>query len=222
VKESRKQGGLLGPQSMVKIENEVVGPAVRGVRRAGMGLGKAFGLFVLLFGLLLLLGGIPLVLLNSPVLTVLGGLLIAGGVMAAALGGGSVLAFRRVHHKLENKDIESHLFKMMAADGQVSSLKASRTLGVELAEVERIARRLAADGKLERDVDAETATEVYYPLGWRGRTQNEALNDPARHSERRAMDDFDRKLQEVRSPARGGAGRAEEQTEDAEEGVGSR
>ncbi|MDX9720165.1 MAG: hypothetical protein RBU37_05430 [Myxococcota bacterium] len=198
----------------VELENQLVGPTRRSVRRAGIGLGKIFSFFVLIMGLAFLAGGIPLVTLSSGIAAGIGAVLLSLGLIISAIGVGTVWSLFRYQVSSEEKEIESQIFRMLAAEGRVTAEELSRGLQVELHMVEKVARRLAAEGKIERDVEEDRPVEVYQPLGWQGRGRIEALNDPKRHGERRDMEDFERKLR--------AAGAESEREQEAAEEEGAR
>lgn len=186
----------LGNETMLKLETDVVGPVRRGARKAGVTVGKGLAVMMLFFAFLMLSGGLAFKLGAEGVLDAIGLVMIVLGSMGALVGGGSLLALGRYRKSADTKEIVSHLHQMMTARGEVTANEAARNLRIEVKAIESAARELEARGLLERDVDVQHGVEVYRPLGWKGATNNPALDDPSRHSERRELESFEQRLKE--------------------------
>ncbi|OIP38688.1 MAG: hypothetical protein AUK47_11500 [Deltaproteobacteria bacterium CG2_30_63_29] len=186
----------LGNEAMLRLETDLVGPVRRGARKAGVTVGKGLAVTLLFFALLMLSGGFAFKLGAEGILDAIGLVMIVLGSMGSAVGGTSLLALGRYRKAAENKEIVSHLHQMMTARGEVAADEVARNLRVDVQAVEAAARTLEGRGLLERDVRLQRGVEVYRPLGWKGTTNNPALDDPKHHSERRELEGFEQRLAE--------------------------
>lgn len=169
------------------LEEQLVAPAARGIRKAGIGVGAVVAGGVGLMGLgAASLGGLLLVLSSLPVLEGIGTFLLALGLTATAFGGGGLALMRSVNRSADTREVERRLRKLLENEGETTDAEAARRLKVPIESVRAVAERWIASGAIVVDVDEQTGVE-HYLAGQRGTAQLPELT-AAEHADMRAFD----------------------------------
>lgn len=220
-----------------QIEEEVVAPAVRFLRRFGIGAAQAIAGVVATFGMAgASVGGLLRLSATNEVVTTLGTIALALGLTAFTFGTAGFFGFRKVKALTDEREVHRRLLALAVKEGSTTDAVAARRLKVSVDEVRDAAEALVREGKLTLDVDTRSGTETYV-------ADEDDLRRRLPAEERIALAAFDTELesasraplrstqrQESAKPTRAPAPRAaasderwaeEEQVEEAEASVGA-
>lgn len=168
-------------------EEQLVAPAARGLRKAGIGAGALVAGAVGVTGLgAALLGGLLMALSSLPIIDGIGVFLLALGLTATAFGGGGVALLRRVNRSADTREVERRLRRLLENEGETTDADAARRLKVPIEAVRAVAERWIASGAIVVDVDEATGVE-HYLAGQRGAGALPELT-AAEHADMRAFE----------------------------------
>ena len=179
-----------------RIDEQLVAPAARGLRKFGLGAGALVFAAVGAAGAgFTLIGAITMGLAAHAFIDGVGAFLVALGVTAMAGGGGGVALLRRVNRNADDSEVRRRLHRLLEAEGQTTDDEASRRLRVPVEKIRTVTDAWIASGAVAVEIDPDTGTERYL-AGRRGHGEQPELN-AAQHADFRA---FDAAL-EARAPA---------------------
>ncbi|MFT6399246.1 MAG: hypothetical protein ACJAYU_004011 [Bradymonadia bacterium] len=179
----------------VKVDEALVEPARRGLRKFGTGLGAFASGGIMTVGVGSGAFGGLLMSMTTGFFYGLGAFFLAGGMTAIGLGAISLFALRKADAKADVREVERRLLKLIHADGTVSDAEAARRIGVDVTVIRATADRLVRSGVLDVDVDPNTGADVYTlesPI---------LLETDVSSAEQAEMQGFDEKLALAQEPA---------------------
>ena len=193
-----------------RLEEEVIAPTARGLRRFGIGAAQAASAALALFGLA---GGSIGALLrfsatNQFVLT-LGTIGLAVGATALTFGAAGFFGFRKVKTLTDEREVHRRLLALTLREGSATDAEAARRLKTPLADVREAAETLVREGKLTLDIDPRTGTETYV-------ADEDDLRRRLPAEERIALAAFDTELASATAEAQEASSTAEDEDEEAE------
>ena len=145
----------------VEIDQALVEPARRGVRKVGTGIGKvASGGLIAAGGVSGLFGGL-LMALTTGFFSGLGAFFLAAGLTAGLIGGLGFFAMGRADSKGDEREIERRLIKLVGAYGRVSDEAIAKRISVPVEAIRETANRLVKAGRLDVDIDPESGADIY-------------------------------------------------------------
>ncbi|MFT4703492.1 MAG: hypothetical protein ACI81R_001183 [Bradymonadia bacterium] len=217
----------IGPDDpQTQIEENVIAPAKRGLRRAGFFSGTVLAGTIAVFGLgVLAIGATIMGLATHAFFDGLGSVLVATGGVSALFGGGGVALLRRAGKSADVDEIEQRLHRLLENEGKTSDEEAARRLRVDVGTVQAVSERWVRSGALIVEVDEETGTTEYI-AGVRGDEHNPELS-ASQHAEMRAFESALRRDAPMRTPVPKAGRQAEqvpqqEQEQKQESGVEAR
>lgn len=194
------------------VDETIVEPARRGIRKFGAGLGTvalgaatAAGVGSATFGAILMT-------LTTGFFFGVGAVFLAGGVTAIGFGGLGILGIRRADRRADDRQLERRFLKLLQSEVRLRDQIAARRTGSDVAAVRALANRLVREGVVLVDVDPETGEDVYEL------DRAEQLSGPSlTAAEAAEMRGFDARLEEDRGPIRATAEVPEEVAAEVEE-----
>lgn len=177
----------------VKVDETLVEPARRGLRKFGAGLGAVAS------GLIMTLGigggafGGLLMSMTTGFFYGVGAFFLAGGATAIGLGAVGLFAVRKADATADVRAVERRLLKLIHADGSISDAIAARRIAVDVKTIRETADRLVREGVLDVDVDPQTGADVYTL------EQPALLESALSPADREEMQGFDQKLAAAQS-----------------------
>ena len=144
-----------------KVDETIVEPALRGVRKFGASLGSvALGGAMLIGVVGATFGGI-LMALTTGIFFGLGAVFLSAGVTATSFGALGIFGIRKADRRADARQLERRLLKLVHADGSISDALAARRTGSNVEEIRQLANRLVREGVLTVDVDPQTGADIY-------------------------------------------------------------
>ncbi len=172
----------------VKVDETIVEPARRGLRKFSAGLGAVASGGIITVGVGSGAFGGLLMSMTTGFFYGLGAFFLAGGVTAFGLGAFGLFAVRKADAKADVREVERRLLKLIHSRRSVSDDEAAATIAVDVKTIRATADRLVRAGVLGVDVDPKTGADVYtmesQPL----------LETSVSNAEQAAMHSFDQKL----------------------------
>lgn len=144
-----------------RLDEQLVEPARRGLRRFGVGMGTVASSAVIVGGAASSAFGGLLMGLATGFFAGLGAFFFAAGLTGIGLGAFGVWAVRKADRRASERAIERQLMKIVAAEGRVSDATLARRISATVEQVRASARLLARAGVLDIDVDLDTGEDVY-------------------------------------------------------------
>lgn len=178
-----------------QVDETIVEPARRGLRKFGTGLGTVASTVVLGFGVAGSAFGGLLMGLATGFFAGVGAFFLAGGITAIAAGAFGLFAVRRVDSNADVRAVERRLMKILHAEKRVTDEVAARRIGVDVRTIRETADRLVRAGVIDVDVDPQTGEDVYTLEAQR---QLETSVPPAEAAE---MAGFDARLRQAAASA---------------------
>jgi hypothetical protein len=169
------------------VDEQLVAPAARGLRKAGLGAGALVFAAVGALGVALtLIGAITMGLAAHAFIDGVGAFLVALGLTASVSGGGGVALLHRVNRKADAAEVRRRLHRLLESEGETTDAEASRRLRVPIETIRAVTDEWIASGALAVEVDGDTGTERYL-AGRRGDGEQPELN-ASQHADFRAFD----------------------------------